>query len=143
MLVMATFASLAQLGSGLALGLTIFVEPITSREQQIRRKLEARLRVLPEDDEEAVDKRNEVLVSLLELNLSIKKALKRAGIPLSLIIVAAIVNFSILLAATVVPDAEVSDIWMWIILVICIGPVMVGFLWLLLIARLQLRLPKE
>lgn len=139
MLTISAFSSLAQLGSGLALALTIFVEPITIRESRCRRKLGDALKLIPRNGTEfAQDRENELLANLVKLNSAAKGAHELAAKPLFIIKLAAAINFLILIDATLAPDAEVNDFWMWTLLAACILPVVAGVAWLSLIGRTKM-----
>lgn len=143
MLTIAAFASLAQLGSGLALALAIFVEPITTRDRQFRQKLEGSLKLLLRDgSENSAIKENEIWVGIANLNTTTKTAHSRARWPLLVIKFGAAINFVILLAATVCPDAEVDNYYMWILLASCVLPVVGGYTLLLMIARIVTPQPR-
>lgn len=141
MLTIAAFASLAQLGSGLALTLTIFVEPITLRERRCRDKLEASLKTIPKNNSDGTKtKMNEIWTGLIALDSDAKRAQKLARVPLVLIKFGAALNFLILLVATLVPDAEVTTGWTWILLALSILPVGLGTAWLSCLARIMIKL---
>lgn len=144
MLTIAAFASLAQLGSGLALALAIFIEPISTRDRQFRQKLEGSLKLLLRDgSENSALKENEIWVGIANLDVNTKAAHFRARWPLLIIKIGAAINFAILLAATVCPDAEVDNYYTWILLVSCILPVAGGYTILLLIARIVTPQPRH
>lgn len=144
MLTIAAFASLAQLGSGLALALAIFVEPIMTRDRRFRDRLTGALRLVPRTGGSAADdRRSEILLKLADLNTSSKLAQRKAKRPLFLIKSGAAINFLILLIATVCPDAEVTQQWTLILLAILILPILTGFCWATGIARLVIVDPNE
>jgi hypothetical protein len=137
------FASLAQLGSGIALALAIFVEPIMLRDRRFREALSGALKLLPRATTTAIeDKRNDILMKIINLNTDTKTAQVRSKWPLLMMKVGAGINFIVLLAATVCPDAEVSFLWMWLLLIILILPIAIGFIWLSLLARAVIKDPR-
>lgn len=139
MLNLAAFASLAQLGSGLALTLAIFIEPIKVREQRFRRALESASMVLIRDGSEAaLDRENDIMAKMVALDTAADIAHSLASWPMHLVRFGAGLNFLILLLATICPDSEVSTNWTWIILALSILPVAIGVLWLILIARAKI-----
>ena len=139
MLTLAAFASLAQLGSGLALALTIFVEPISLRERRYRQKLEGALYLIPKDGSDSSQVRaNDIWTKTAELNAAAKRAEAQSRRPLWLIKIGAALNFIILLFATIAPDGEVNDAWMWALLALCILPVSMGTMWLSMLARIRI-----
>lgn len=136
MLTIAAFASLAQLGSGLALALAIFIEPIAMRERRFREKLDGSLRLLLRDGtDKAETKENEIWMNIVSLNTSCKSAHEKARIPMWIVKIGASINFIILILATVCPDAEISATWMWILLFSCIAPVVGGYISLIILSK--------
>ena len=139
MLTIAAFASLAQLGSGLALALTIFVEPIAIRERRYRHKLECAFYLIPKDgSDQAQVRENNIWTKTIALDQAAKQAHQLSRWPLWLIKIGAALSFFVLLLATVAPDAEVTFQWMWILLGVCIIPVSVGTAWLSILARAKI-----
>jgi hypothetical protein len=136
---MVAFASLAQLGSGLALALAIFMEPIAFRERRYRSALQQAQLLIPNDgSERSISRRNDVWLKVVQLDESAKRAHALAKPPIRLIKAAAAINFIVLLICTLVPDAELSFAWSWMLLALCVLPVGVGTIWLIVIAAVEI-----
>ena len=139
MLTISAFASLAQLGSGLALALSIFLEPITFRERRYRDRLQRELLTTPKDGrDQNQDRVNDLYCRIIELDAAAKRAHELAYWPLLLVKVGAALNFAVLVAATITPDAEVDDRWCWMLLATCVAPVLLGSGWLVAIAQVKI-----
>lgn len=136
MLTLAAFASLAQFGAGLALALAIFVEPISVRENSRRKSLENQIKLLPNLQLDTVtDRANDLYTQIYDLEESVKTARSKSTNPLLLIKAGVVLNFALLVCATITPEAEVSLAWMWTILSISISPVLGGMAWMEYIAQ--------
>lgn len=143
MLELSAFGSLAQLGAGLALAIAIFVEPIAVRERNARQKLTGALVVLPNSAEESIQARsNHLWGEMIRLDANAKAAHEASWLPLLLIKIGALINFLILLAATVAPDAELTAPWMWILLALSIAPVFIGVGWVSILAHWKIVMPE-
>lgn len=142
MLNLSAFASLAQLGSGIALALAIFIEPIMLRDKRFRDYLGGALKLLPRNtDESTENQRNDILMKIINLNINTKIAQEKSKLPLLLMKIGAAMNFGVLLLATVCPEAEITAGWMWFLLIFLISPIAIGFAWLSWLARSVIKEP--
>lgn len=136
MLTLSAFASLAQLGSGVALALALFMEPIQFRERRYRQRLVSALKVLPTVKSEVhIVRENLIWSKMVALDTAYEDAQEESYVPMLIIKIGAAINFIFLLLATIVPEAEISKSWMITILLLCIIPIIVGYGWVSYIAR--------
>ncbi len=85
-----------------------------------------------------VDRSNILLQNLIDLDTSTDRARELATIPMLLVKAGALLNFAVLVMATVCPEAELNFAWTWILLVLCVAPIGLGTGALFLIAHYKI-----
>jgi hypothetical protein len=139
MLTIGAFSSLAQLGAGLALALAIFTEPIANRERGYRSRVENGLMLIADrSSADGAERVNRLLQNMINLDTVTDRAKQQATVPVFCVKVGALINFLILIAATVCPYAEISPGWTWMLLALCVLPIGIGTTWLFLLANLMI-----
>ena len=119
--------------------MALFIEPIQFCERRYRQKLEGALKLIPNNGSDvSIDKQNDIWTRIVALNTSARAARKDAIWPMWLIKVGAAINFIILLLATVVPEGELSVGWTCTLLGSCIVPIVLGYIWISLIAKFKI-----
>lgn len=142
MLTLNAFASLAQFGAGISFALTFFLEPISARERIFRSQIQQSLYLIPNDDiEENKERKSGLWEDMIALNLQVKSAKAVSKIPLLLLHLGTLLNFSLLILATVAPEAQLSRNWVQALLAISLLPPVIGSVVLALIAWIKIKSP--
>lgn len=96
------------------------------------------VRIPHDGSDRSTQRKNENWARVIDLDAASKRANDLATWPLWLVKLGAALNFAVLIFATITPEAEVSDGWLWGLLAICILPVVIGTTCLIGIAHVKI-----
>lgn len=137
MLTLQAFASLAQLGAGIGLALSVFLEPLRRSELALLRRFEDDLKTIADPKEpRGRAEKNLILGAKLDI-LSTAARLNRAERwPMRFVGAGAGLNFLTLLAATLWPETSVEHL-KYVLTFLLLGPFLIGWIWLVFLKAIH------
>lgn len=105
----------------------MFREPISYREEALRVRLGHELNLIGGANAEiARTRRHVVLLAMADLEEAAREAKSMARWPMHLVVVGILLNFALLLAATVIPDQSISPSCSVTLILASAGPYVIG-----------------